>query len=156
MDAYLAIYQPSARNEVLAFFAKVFSELGRDFDLISKERDLADVPAVYQSSGGGFWMIRNGTEGPVIGTIALRHLEKDCAELKRFYLLAAWQGQGLGRTLLETAIAHARNQDFGRIRLDTTSKSTVAIRLFEANGFTAIGRYNDDPYAELFFELDLR
>ena len=141
---------------MLTFFAKVFSELGRDFDPISKERDLADISAVYQTSGGEFWMLRNGEEGPVIGTIALRRLGDDCAELKRFYLLEAWHGMGLGKKLLEAAIAHARDQGFARVRLDTTLKSEAAIRLFEAAGFTRIERYNEDRFAELFFELDLQ
>lgn len=141
---------------MLAFFAKVFSELGRDFDSISKERDLADIPADYQHSGGEFWMLRDGEEGPVIGTIALRWLGDDSAEVKRFYLLEEWRGRGLGKKLLETAIAYAREQGFARVRLDTTLKSEAAIRLFEAAGFTRIERYNEDRFAELFFELDLR
>lgn len=148
-------YHPSAKDDVLVFFAKVFAELNRDLDLDSKERDLTDIPAVYQHAGGGFWVLRDGEEGPVIGTIALRRLDDDCAEIKRFYLRAAWHGQGLGKRLLEMAIAHARDQGFGRIRLDTTTRSAAAIRLFESYGFTAIGRYNDDPFAELFFELEL-
>lgn len=156
MHAHLSTYQPSERAEVLAFFAKVFTELGKDFDLISKEQDLADIPAAYQHSGGEFWMLRDGEEGPVIGTIALRRLGDDCAELKRFYLLEAWHGMGLGKRLLETAIAHARDQGFARVRLDTTLKSEAAIRLFEAAGFTRIERYNEDRFAELFFELDLQ
>jgi ribosomal protein S18 acetylase RimI-like enzyme len=156
MGEHQTPYDPSARDQVLSFFAKVFSELGRDFDSISKEGDLADIPAVYQSSGGGFWTLRDGEEGAVIGTIALRRLDEDCAELKRFYLLEAWRGRGLGKRLLETAVVHARDQGFARIRLDTTLKSGAAIRLFEAEGFTRIERYNDDRFAELFFELDLR
>ncbi|RYD74547.1 MAG: GNAT family N-acetyltransferase [Verrucomicrobiaceae bacterium] len=155
MQALLVSYRPSSRDEVLAFFAKVFSELGRDSELISKEPDLADIPAAFQHSGGEFWMLRDSAEGPVIGTIALRRLDEDCSELKRFYLLEAWRGMGLGKRLLETAIAHARDQGFARVRLDTTLKSEAAIRLFEAEGFTRIERYNDDRFAELFFELVL-
>ena len=101
-------------------------------------------------------MLRDNADGPVVGTIALRHWQGDCAELKRFYLLEAWRGMGLGKSLLETAIAHARDQGFARVRLDTTLKSEAAIRLFEAAGFTRIERYNEDHFAELFFELDLR
>ncbi|MEK7953358.1 GNAT family N-acetyltransferase [Luteolibacter soli] len=155
MHTLLRPYQPPASDEVVAFFTKVFGELDRDFDLISKERDLADIPAAYQHSGGEFWMLRDGEDGLVTGTIALRRLDEECAELKRFYLLAAWHGRGLGRRLLETAIGHAREQGFARIRLDTTTKSTAAIRLFEANGFIPIERYNDDSFAERFYELDL-
>jgi hypothetical protein len=83
--AHLVSYHPSFKEEVLTFFSKVFSELGRDLDLISKEGDLADIPGVHQSSGGGFWILRDGVDGTVIGTVALRRLDEDCAELKRFY-----------------------------------------------------------------------
>ena len=148
-------YHPAAGHEVLAFFARVFAELGHDLDPASKDRDLADIPAAYQRDGGGFWMVRDGEGGPVIGTVALRRLGDDVAELKRFYVREAWQGRGLGKSLLETTIARAREQGIGRIRLDTTAKSAAAIRLFERRGFTAIGRYNDDPHAALFFELEV-
>lgn len=133
-------YHPAAGDEVLAFFARVFAELGHDFDPASKDRDLADIPTEYPCAGGGFWMVRDGDDGPVVGTIALRRLGEDAAELKRFYVREAWQGRGLGKRLLETAIARAREQGIGRIRLDTTAKSAAAIRLFERRGFTAIGR----------------
>lgn len=156
MALHHATYSPPHRQKLLTFFAEVFHELGRDFDSISKDGDLADIAAAYQHSGGEFWMLRNGVEGPVLGTIALRRLDDDCAELKRFYLLEAWRGRGLGKRLLETAITHARDQGFARVRLDTTLKSEEAIRLFEATGFTRIERYNDDRFAGLFFELDLR
>jgi len=156
MTFYQASYEASAKDEVLAFFAQVFTELGRVFDPVSKEQDLADISAAYQHSGGEFWNLRGSVDGPVIGTIALRRLGDDCAEVKRFYLLDAWRGKGLGKRLMKTAIAHARDQGFARVRLDTTLKSEAAIRLFEAAGFTRIERYNEDRFAELFFELNLQ
>lgn len=155
MSIHQEPYRPSARGEVLAFLSEVFAEMGHDFDLLAKDRDLADIPAVYQHSGGGFWILREEADGPVIGTAALRRLDEECAEFKRFYVRGAWRGRGLGKRLLETAVAHAVEQGFARIRLDTIAKSAAAIRRFEAAGFAAVGRYNDDPHAELFFELDL-
>jgi hypothetical protein len=42
------------------------------------------------------------------------------------------------------------------VRLDTSSKSPVAIAMFRRRGFVEIPRYNDDPFAELFMELRTR
>jgi hypothetical protein len=58
-----------------------------------------------------------------------------------------WQGSRR-RAIIPAPVA--------KVRLDTNVSSVAAVRLLEAHGLTAIGRYNDHPHAELFCELDLR
>ncbi len=41
------------------------------------------------------------------------------------------------------------------MRLDTNGALTEAIALYERAGYHRIERYNDNPYAELFFEKSL-
>lgn len=42
------------------------------------------------------------------------------------------------------------------VRLDTNATLTDAITLYERNGYRSIERYNDNPYAERWFEKDVR
>ena len=39
--------------------------------------------------------------------------------------------------------------------LDTNGTLTEAIAMYERSGYSRIERYNDNPYAELFFEKHL-
>jgi putative acetyltransferase len=62
----------------------------------------------------------------------------------------------LGTLLLRHAIGQARDAGFQTVRLDTIRNSGPAVRLFERHRFTEIPRYNDNPDADLFMELNLR
>ncbi|MCM5551936.1 GNAT family N-acetyltransferase [Pleomorphomonas sp. NRK KF1] len=54
-------------------------------------------------------------------------------------LLPAWRGKGLGKALLDTAIAAAERSDFSRIELTVFSDNLRAIALYEASGFICEG-----------------
>jgi len=49
----------------------------------------------------------------------------------------------------------ARNLSVKILRLDTNSALTEALQLYRSTGWTAIDRFNDDPYPDLFFEKQL-
>jgi GNAT superfamily N-acetyltransferase len=152
----LTEYRPSDQQYLLRFFAEVLGELGFEFDPGAKDADLLRVPDLYQSGGGTFLLAKHG--GDIVGTVALRRLgdDDDTCELKRFYARQDHRGRGLGAALLDAALAHAKDGPWRRVRLDTTSRSRVAIAMFGRRGFVEIPRYNDDPFAELFMELRLR
>ena len=76
-----------------------------------------------------------------IGTVALRRLDADVAELKRMYVQPSHRGAGLGRALLSETLATAREIGLRRIRLDTPAFMTAAHRLYRANGFVDISPY---------------
>ncbi len=147
-------YRPPDQEDLVRFFREVLGDLGFNFDLETKDRDLCRVPHVYQSHNGRFLLSR--ARGQVVGTIALRQLDKNTCELKRFYVLKQYRGDGIGNNLLNKLLAHARAGPWDGIRLDTSSKSPAAISLFRKHGFVEIGRYNGDPCAETFMELRLR
>ena len=54
------------------------------------------------------------------------------------YLRPGLRGRGVGRRLLQMAIAWAREHRIQRIALDTTEEMEAARRLYEANGFVQI------------------
>jgi putative acetyltransferase len=155
MEPEITNYEPSDEEDLRRFFRTVFEGMGFDFDLDSKDRDLRDIPGEYQSGGGLFLVAKH--QGQIIGTVALRRIAPDVCELKRFYVRVEHRRRGVGTRLLERAIAHARAHPTWRcIRLDTSSKSPAALSLFRKHGFVEIGRYNDDPFAEVFMELGTR
>jgi putative acetyltransferase len=152
MPYTITAFQPADFPAVHAFLRDAFTTLGFHFDPKTKDHDLLDIPTHYQSAGGQFLCARSDTNH-LIATIALRRLPENIAELKRFYVHADHQRNGLGTTLLRRMITHARDQSFSALRLDTTRQSPAAGSLFKRHGFVEIDRYNDNPRAELFMEL---
>ena len=55
-------------------------------------------------------------------------------------LLPDWRGQGIGRRLIETAIADAWRRGFKRIELTVNDGNERALRLYRAVGFVVEGR----------------
>jgi DNA-binding MarR family transcriptional regulator/GNAT superfamily N-acetyltransferase len=80
---------------------------------------------------------------------------KPAAEIKRMWVQSEWRGAGLGARMLRHLESLARTHGFTRVVLDTNSTLTEAIALYERAGYRRIDRYNDNPYAELFFEKRL-
>jgi GNAT superfamily N-acetyltransferase len=146
-------YLPSDQEEVIEFFRAVLAEMGFDFDLTARHKDLTNIANEYQANGGLFLLAR--CNGRVIGTVALRQISDGTGELKRFFVRQRNQRMGVGTDLLKRAIDHAKAGPWSRLRLDTSHKSPAAIALFKKHGFVEIERYNQDPFAEIFMELRL-
>ncbi|MDX1382210.1 MAG: HTTM domain-containing protein [Thermoanaerobaculia bacterium] len=61
----------------------------------------------------------------------------------------------LQRRLLAALEQHGRRLGHQRVRLDTNGTLTEAIRMYRRSGYAEIERYNDNPYAQLWFEKTL-
>ncbi|GAA3750696.1 GNAT family N-acetyltransferase [Terriglobus aquaticus] len=60
-------------------------------------------------------------------------------ELRRIYLLHRFQGCGIGKALMDQAIASGRELGYKRLLLGVYGKNYGAIRFYEKAGFTQIG-----------------
>ena len=91
-------------------------------------------------------------DGTTVGCGVLRRLDPRVAEIKRMWVDPAARGLGLGRRLLAQLEALAVRAGCQVIRLDTNGTLTEAIGLYERHGYRRIPRYNDNPYAQVWFE----
>ena len=71
----------------------------------------------------------------------------DYAEVKRMYAREPARGRGIGKALLASLEAEARNAGKSLLRLETGIYQTAAIALYERWGFRPRGPFG--PYAEL-------
>jgi ribosomal protein S18 acetylase RimI-like enzyme len=76
------------------------------------------------------------------------------AYLEELYVVPERRGQGLGRALLEAAMAHARERGAARIDLGTSEDDVAARALYESTGFTNREGGPDGPIM-LYYERDL-
>ncbi len=70
--------------------------------------------------------------------------EEDDKEVTRLYVLASHQRQGIGKKLLDAALAYSGMQAAKSIYLDVWEKNEGAIRLYESYGFKNTGHVVDE------------
>ena len=112
----------------------VLGEYGLKPDPGCTDADLDDIEQSYLARGGVFHVLEE-QDGSIIGSYGLYPMEPGICELRKMYLHRAYRGKGLGRRLLEDALARARQSGFRRITLETASVLKEAIRLYERYGF---------------------
>lgn len=94
-------------------------------------------------------------EGRPVAGGGVQQIGEGIGEVKRMWVDLGWRGAGLGARLLRHLEDVALAAGHRVIRLDTNGVLAEAIAMYERAGYTAIERYNDNPYAELFFEKPL-
>lgn len=151
--AHLITYRSDYQDRVEAFFEHVRAGTAFPFEPEGSHADLRQIPSIYQSTGGQFWLLLDANV--LIGTIALKALTPEVAEIKRLQLLEEYQGRGFGTQLFSIAMQHAGSQGFASVRLDSNRENGPALSLYEKFGFQEIGRYNDNPHVDIFMELHL-
>ncbi|WP_103074785.1 GNAT family N-acetyltransferase [Solilutibacter silvestris] len=60
-------------------------------------------------------------------------------ELKRIYLMSKFQGSGLGRRLIETAVSYAQAHGAERLLLGVYAENEKALSFYTRSGFEQIG-----------------
>lgn len=76
------------------------------------------------------------------------------AYLEELYVVPERRGRGLGRALLEAAMAHARECGAAHVDLNTSEADVAAKALYESAGFTNREGGPDGP-PMLYYERDL-
>ncbi len=103
-----------------------------------QQPDLLDIAGFYQQGNGNFWLAYVGEQ--VVGTIALLDIGQQQVALRKMFVHQDYRGKawGVSRTLLERAIAWAREQEVRDIYLGTTPQFKAAHRFYEKNGFVEV------------------
>lgn len=129
--------------------------LGFDLSFQNFDKEMADLPAMYNKHDGGFFLAYRD-ENPV-GVAGLRRFSTADAEVKRMYVKDEAKGMGIGKLLLEKCIETAKALKYKSIKLDTADYMTAAIRLYTDYGFVEIPAYRFNPHDHAkYFELMLK
>ena len=94
--------------------------------------------------------------GRPVGCGMLKALDTGTGEIKRMWVAPEARGLGLSRRLLGELESRATTAGMTRIVLDTNRVLSEAQALYLKAGYRYIERYNDNPYAHLWFEKRLR
>ena len=93
--------------------------------------------------------------GLPIGCGALKLHGAAPAELKRMWVDPSSRGLGVGRRLLESLEALARENGVRVLHLETNRALKEAMELYLSAGFAEVAPFNDEPYAHHWFEKTL-
>lgn len=141
---------PPAQAAMRAFFEEIDARFPDGFD--PGDALTADAPGMRPPTGT---FLALTSDGASVAGGGLRRLDDATAEVKRMWVDPAWRGAGLGSRLLHALEAAARDRGYRTVRLDTRRILTEAMALYARAGYREIPRYNDNPYAQAWFEKPL-
>ena len=142
---------PDARSCLRAYF----SELARRFDSGFDPARSISAGDEELTPPAGLLLVATLHSEPV-GCAAVKFHDNAPAEIKRMWVAPAVRGLGLGRRLLTDLEAHAAARQVRTLRLETNRALDEAIGLYRAAGYREVAAFNDEPYADHWFEKSLR
>lgn len=155
-------YRPGAIGWVVELHGRYYGEvwgLNRAFEA-EVARGLGEFMARFDPAQDGFWLAER--DGAMLGSITIDHAGSapGTARLRWFVVDPAAQGAGIGRRLLDTALAFCRAQAFSQVELETFVGLDAARHLYEAAGFRQVKAWRntavrDDgvPFRKLVLDL---
>ncbi|WP_078382436.1 bifunctional helix-turn-helix transcriptional regulator/GNAT family N-acetyltransferase [Sutcliffiella halmapala] len=99
---------------------------------------------MLDTAGGELWVAE--VNGEIVGSIAITKFNDNTAQLRWFVLDEHYQGLGIGKRLMETAIEFCRNQNYQHVFLWTVSILGAARHLYQKYGFTLTEEKQNDEW----------
>jgi DNA-binding MarR family transcriptional regulator/predicted GNAT family N-acyltransferase len=141
---------PDARLCLDAYFRELAGRFEGGFDAAAD--DSAHVADMIPPSG--LFVIAR-LDGDAVGCGGLKRVDRATGEIKRVWTAPSARGLGVARRMLRTLEAAAREKRLKTLRLDTNQALTEAHALYRSEGYQEIARFNDNPYADHWFEKQL-
>ena len=125
-------YAPRWRDD----FASLNIEwLERWFVVEAIDREVLSVPETHILAVGGRVLFAIDGADRAIGTVALKHEGQGVYELTKMAVAPDFRGSGVGRLLMQQALAVFRQLDGRELFLESSSQLAPALKLYESVGF---------------------
>ena len=131
-----------------------FEWLEKYFYIEEYDKKVLLNPQKYIINGGGHIMFAL-IDGKVVGTVALIKRDKDVFELSKMAVTEEYQGLRIGQKLMYACIDFAGKTGAKRLFLDSNTKLTPAITLYNKVGFREIPVPKDTPYERCNISMEL-
>jgi putative acetyltransferase len=139
------------RVQEIASVAMRAFQIEPDFDDLDRDLGRFGEPADGESM-----FLAAELQGQVVGSLVLTRKDAQVLKLSGFYVDQACRGQGVGRALLQAAIAAATGSGASGIYLETWSKMAAAVSLYTSFGWRRCEqRLPESSGAEWSYMLDL-
>ena len=140
----------AARWCVTQYFAELAHRFEEGFD---PAQSIAADDAELRLPVGAFLVAI--ADGEPVACGAVKTISPGIGSLKRMWVASSVRGLGFGTRMLAALEAQARELGLTTLRLETNRALVEAIRLYERSGYVEVPAFNDDPYADHWFEKHL-
>jgi DNA-binding MarR family transcriptional regulator/GNAT superfamily N-acetyltransferase len=141
---------PDARYCVAEYLAELNRRSERGFD---PSVGATALPHELRPPAGQFFVAY--LHGDAIGCGAVKHHAGAPSEIKRMWIAPAARGLGLGRRLLEELETCALASGARVASIETSAVLTEALALYRSAGWVEVPAFNDEPFADHWFEKAL-
>ena len=141
---------PVARWCIAQYFAELGSRFEEGFD--PSQSIPADDDEVRPPRGA---LLLATADGQPLACGAVKTIAPGIGSLKRMWVTSSARGLGFGRRILEALEAQARGLGLTTLRLETNRALTEAIQLYRSSGYVEVSAFNDEQYANHWFEKRL-
>jgi DNA-binding MarR family transcriptional regulator/GNAT superfamily N-acetyltransferase len=138
---------PDAKWCLAQYFADLGERFGTSFD---PRRSIPADSKDLRRPRGVFLVAR--LDGRPVGCGAVKSVEPGVGSIKRMWVSPAVRGVGVGRRLLVALEQEAAGLGMELLRLETNRSLHEAQALYRRNGYREVPAFNDDPYADHWFE----
>ena len=141
---------PDARHCLAEYVAELNRRSERGFD---PSVGATALPHEVRPPAGRFFVAY--LHGEAVGCGAVKLHPGAPSEIKRMWIAPAARGLGLGRRLLEELEAYALASGSPVARIETSAVLTEALALYRSAGWVEVPAFNDEPFADHWFEKAL-
>jgi len=141
---------PAGVEAVGHYFAELDRRFPTGFDAGEGAHD-----AESMASGAGAFVVAT-SDGRPVACGGVQQVGPGVGEVKRMWVHPEWRGAGLGSRMLRHLEAEAARLGHRRVVLDTNATLVEAISMYERAGYSPTERYNENPYAQAWFEKVLK
>ena len=139
-----------ARRCVRAYFDQLDRRSETGFDPVA---GISAEPHELVPPAGAFLLAR--LRGEPVGCGAVKHHAGAPSEIKRMWVAEPARGLGVGRRLLGELETRATAAGAPAARLETNRSLVEAIALYRSSGYREVPPFNDEPFADHWFEKRL-
>ena len=137
-------YTPADREAVAYLHVHAIQQTGAYLGRGPWDDDVYAIEEAYLRNQGEFLI--GECDGLLVAMGALKRTSPERAAIKRMRVHPDYQGRGYGQLILEELEARASALGYQILHLDTSILQIPAQKLYEKNGFRAVGR---DMYQNL-------
>lgn len=137
-------YEPADQEAVAYLHVHAIQQTGAYLGRGPWDDDVYAIEEAYLKKQGEFLL--GECDGLFVAMGALKRTNPERAEIKRMRVHPAYQGRGYGQLILDELEDRARALGYQILHLDTSILQLPAQKLYEKNGFHAVGR---DMYQDL-------
>ncbi len=127
-------FKPGEENQAVDLVLSVFDQfVGPQYpsEGVAEFRKYVNVEALSERLGGGSFAFTAKSNGRMIGFIEVR----DQSHVAMFFVLEEFQGRGVGRALMEAAMAKSQESD-REVKEITVNSSPNSVDCYQALGFS--------------------